>query len=267
MIVSVSRRCDIPRFQFEWFMDRLNAGCVEAVNPFNSRQVKRVSLIPEECVIIFWTRDPRNILATADELSYRGYRFYVMVTVTGYPLALEPSMVSTPKVLNAMKELARKIGADRVIWRYDPILLSSITDEDFHRENFKALAESLGGSVRRVIVSIYDEYRRSQQRLDGMEKAGGLRLIDADVAGVLSCMAKSAEDAGMDIQSCARKEDFSPFGIKPGACVDSELIGKLWGLAINGKGKSLRPNCLCCKSVDIGTYGLCSARCVYCYAW
>jgi hypothetical protein len=84
---------------------------------------------------------------------------------------------------------------------------------------------------------------------------------------LLTGLAKSAEAAGMEIQSCARKEDFLPFGIKPGACIDAELINKLWGLEPGGKDKNQRPNCLCCKSVDIGAYGMCSANCVYCYAW
>ncbi|MCL2443501.1 MAG: DUF1848 domain-containing protein, partial [Treponema sp.] len=73
--------------------------------------------------------------------------------------------------------------------------------------------------------------------------------------------------AGMEIQSCAEKEDYSLFGIKPGACIDASLIEKLWGIELGGKDKNQRPNCLCCKSVDIGAYGICSAGCVYCYAW
>ena len=267
MIVSVSRRCDIPRFQFEWFMEQLNAGFVETVNPYNSRQVRRVSLKPDEAVFVFWTRDPQNILDNADELTNRGFRFYVMVTVTGYPLALEPGMVRTSKALRATNDLARKIGPDRVIWRYDPILLSSVTDENFHRKNFKTITHNLEGSVKRVIISIYDEYRGAKQRLDAMEKMGILRLTDIDPAGLLTDMAKSAEEAGIEIQSCARKEDYSPYGIMPGACIDPVLIGKLWALETSGKDKNQRPNCLCCQSVDIGSYRLCSAKCVYCYAW
>jgi hypothetical protein len=270
MIVSVSRRCDIPRFQFNWFMENLNAGFVEVANPFNANQIKRVSLLPADVdAFVFWTRDPRHILANADELTERGCSFYVMVTVTGYPAELEPSMVCTHEVLTAMKELSRKIGPDRVIWRYDPVLITSITDEEFHRKNFSALADNLAGSVRRVIISIYDEYRGAKVRLAELERTGVLRLLDTSsgFAGLLTCFAEGAKNAGMEIQSCAEKEDFSPFGIKPGACIDAGLINKLWGLELKGKDKNQRPNCLCCKSVDIGAYGICDAHCVYCYAW
>jgi len=277
MVVSVSRRCDIPRFQFDWFMERVGEGFVDVANPYNSSQIKRVSLLPaggggksDDGVdaIVFWTRDPRRILVNADELAERGFPFYVMVTVTGYPAALEPYAPPAPEVLAAMNELARKIGKERVIWRYDPILLSSITDEDFHRANFNSLAQNLAGSVRRVIISIYDEYRGAKKRLDEMEKAGELRLLDigGDLLTLLADMAKSAEAAEMEMQTCAEKEDFSLLGIKHGACIDAALINKLFGLEFSGKDKNQRPHCLCCKSVDIGAYGTCEARCVYCYA-
>ena len=276
MIVSVSRRCDIPRFQFKWFMERLNAGFVETVNPFNANQIRRVSLVPRRPemkpedgvdVFIFWTRDPRNILSGAVELEKRGFPFYVMVTITGYPVELEPSMIRTEKVLTAIHELVRIIGPERIIWRYDPVLVSSVSDEDFHRKNFTALARSLSGSVRRVIVSAYSEYRGSKQRLEALEKLGVLRIIDADIAGLFSGLAKTAQSAGMEIQSCASKDDYSPYGIKQGACIDAELIGKLWGMEFSGKDKNQRPHCLCCQSVDIGSYRICAAHCVYCYAW
>jgi hypothetical protein len=224
---------------------------------------------PEDGVdlFVFWTRDPRNILASAAELEKRGFHFYVMVTITGYPISLEPSMVSTEKVLSAMQKLAHIIGPDRVIWRYDPILVSNITDEDFHRKNFNALAQRLSGSVRRVIVSVYNEYKGSKQRLEALERLGVLQIIDTDLAGLLTDLAKVAEAAGMEMQSCASKADYSPYGIRQGACIDSTLIGKLWGLEFTGKDRNQRPHCLCCQSVDIGSYRICAAHCVYCYAW
>jgi hypothetical protein len=256
-------------------MERLNEGFVEVANPFNANQIKRVSLLPRKDsedgvdAFVFWTRYPKDILDNAEELTRRGFPFYTMVTVTGYPVKLEPSMICTQQALTAMKELARKIGPDRGIWRYDPVLLTSMSDEDFHRANFDSIAQNLAGSVRRVIISVYDEYRGPKQRLEGMEKAGELRMLDVGthLAELLTSFAKSAEAAGIEIQSCAEKGNFSPFGIKPGACIDADLIKKLWGLELAGKDKNQRPHCLCCKSVDIGCYGTCPARCVYCYAW
>jgi hypothetical protein len=255
-------------------MERLDAGFVDVTNPFNANQVKHVSLLPRKGsedgldALVFWTRDTRNILANADELTKRGFPFYVMVTVTGYPPELEPNMISTQEALNAMKELAKKIGPDRVIWRYDPVFLTTVTDVEFHWQNFNAMAQQLEGSVKRVIISLYDEYRGAKQRLALMERQGRLQMLNVGdyIAELLSGIAKSAKAAGMEIQSCAEKEDFSPYGIKPGACIDATLLEKLWSLEFNGKDKNQRPHCLCCKSVDIGRYGTCTAQCVYCYA-
>jgi len=277
MIVSVSRRCDIPRQDFDWFMGRLDAGYVNVVNPFNRNQIRRVSLMPRSDntvdgvdVLVFWTRDPRHILANAEALTQRGFLFYVMVTITGYPSELEPSMTSARKICAAVKELSRKIGPERVIWRYDPLFISTITDEDFHRRNFSELARNLTGSVRRVIISLYDEYRGSKQRIDALERLGVFRMGKHDaagLAGLLTDIAKNAGAAGMEIQSCAEEVSLEPFGIKNGACIDAALINKLWGLEITGKDKNQRPHCLCCQSVDIGAYKSCSSGCVYCYAW
>ena len=277
MIVSVSRRCDIPRFQFKWFMERLKVGFVDAVNPFNARQIKRIPLVPMKegldsaegvDAFVFWTRDPRKILANADELTERGFPFYVMVTLTAYPSALEPSMISASKVLAGMKALALKIGPEKLIWRYDPVILSNLTNEDFHRANFNELALNLAGSVRRVIVSLYNEYPKTKTRFDGLQRAGVLQLLDAaSLPQLLAGFAKSAEAAGLEIQSCAEKENYTSLGIKPGACIDAAIMQKLFGLEFAGKDKNQRPHCLCCKSVDIGAYGLCAAHCVYCYAW
>jgi len=271
MIISVSRRCDIPRFQFDWFMERLNAGFTDVTNPFNAAQVRRISLEPGngDNVLVFWTRDPGNILAHAEELTNRGFPFYVMVTVTGYPVELEPDMPKAQEVCAVMKELALKLGRERVIWRYDPVFTSSITNEEFHLRNFKELALLLSGSVQRVIISLYDEYRGAKQRIQALEKAGILRIGQnntSNLAHLLTSLAESARAAGMEIQSCAEAESLEPFGIKSGACIDAALIRELWGLELIGKDKNQRSACLCCKSADIGSYGSCTAGCRYCYA-
>jgi len=277
MIVSVSRRCDIPQHSFDWFMARLDAGFCEVVNPYNRHQIRRVSLVPRRDngtdgvdVLVFWTRNPRHILAHAEELTQRGFPFYVMVTITGYPKELEPSMTPAAKVCAAVRELALKIGPDRVVWRYDPVFMSSITDADFHRRNFNELAQNLAGSVKRVIVSLYKEYRWAKQRIEAHERMGYFQMGQHDAAGIaelLTDMAESARAAGMEIQSCAEEVSLEPYGIRSSACIDAALINKLWGLEIKGKDKNQRPKCLCCQSVDIGSYSSCTSGCVYCYAW
>jgi hypothetical protein len=292
MIISVSRRCDIPRFRFDWFMERLDAGFVDVQNPFNAAQVRRLSLLPAGAdaldarenaeALVFWTRDPGNILAHAEALESRGFPFYVMTSVTGYPAALEPNVPQAETVIQTMGMLAQKTGPERVIWRYDPLFLSDQTDGEFHRRNFTALAARLQGTVRRVIVSVYDEYPAAERRLLTMEKRGVLKRLAhygpsagekggsqkpllPEVRELLAFFARAAAEAGMEIQSCA-EEDLAGTGIRPGACIDGELINKIRGkTGDTGRDKNQRPCCLCTRSVDIGTYGPCPAGCVYCY--
>jgi hypothetical protein len=281
MIISISRRSDIPRFRFDWFLERVKEGFVDVANPFNAAQVKRVSLKPEDAeFLVFWTRDPGALLEAQAVLE--PYPFYVMTTLTGYPKILEPNMPSQENVINAMKALSDRYGKTRVIWRYDPILFTSVTDAAFQIRNFQELANRLSGVVERVIISIYDEYGGAKRRLNGLEKEGRLVLLphyDQDgcllpeIKELVLRLAEIAKDAGMEMQSCA-EEGLSELGdqaaIKTGACIDGELIRKILGeKAIPGletRDKNQRPNCHCAPSVDIGSYGSCPAACVYCYA-
>ena len=279
MIVSASRRCDIPRFQFDWFLERLEAEFVDVANPYNAAQIKRVSLKSEDAeFLVFWTRDPRSLLSAPPKLEARP--FYVMTTLTGYPKALEPNAPPTEDIVQAMRALAEKWGSRRVIWRYDPILLTSLTDRAFHCRNFADLTARLAGTVERVIISIYDEYAGAKRRLLALEKGGVCKVFPhyneegfflTEVKELLAEFSRIAKAAGMEIQSCAEKEDLLSLGIKAGACIDGELIREIVGersslFDTKSRDKNQRPLCRCVPSVDIGSYGTCPAGCVYCYA-
>jgi hypothetical protein len=283
LIISISRRSDIPRFKFDWFLERMKEGFVDVANPFNAAQVRRVSLKPEDAeFLVFWTRDPKALLNAPDVLET--YSFYIMTTLTGYPKILEPNVPPQDDVINTMKALSTRYGKSKVIWRYDPILLTSITDTAFHIRNFQELAGRLSSALERVIISIYDEYSGAKRRLNDLEKEGHLALLphyDKDghllpeIKELVFHLAKIAKDAGIEMQSCAEEglseTDGQSAIIKTGACIDGELIRKIMGERktlpeLDGRDKNQRPNCHCVPSVDIGSYGSCPAACVYCYA-
>jgi hypothetical protein len=279
VIISISRRCDIPRFRFDWFLERLEAGFADVSNPFNVKQIRRVSLLPEDTeALVFWTRDPRQLLSHAQELENAGFFWYVMVTLNGYPECIEPNAAPAREIAAAMVELAFRIGERRVIWRYDPVLASSLTDYGFHERNFAALAAVLKGALRRVIVSVYDEYPRTKRRIAVLEAGNGdFRLLphydgegrlQGGIRDLLGSLAETAVGAGMEIQSCAEGENLEALGIRAGACIDGDLISGLRpGEALfPKKDRNQRPHCLCTTAVDIGTYTPCPAACVYCYA-
>ncbi len=173
MIISASRRTDIPAFYTPWLMNRIAAGYCTVPNPFNRNQVTRVSLLPEEvAAIVFWTRNPRPLLARLDELDARGFRYYFQYTILDYPRALEPKTPPVDAAVRTFRALADRLGPARVIWRYDPIVLSLATDADFHRQRFAAIARQLRGSTQRVVVSVMDHYKKIAGRLQALAAQG-----------------------------------------------------------------------------------------------
>jgi hypothetical protein len=179
VVISASRRTDIPSFYADWFFERLMEGFVDVRNPFNPKQMRRVLLDPESVAcLVFWTRDARPMLSRLDELE--PYAFYFHITIIGYGAALEPSGPLASEAVEMLKALASEIGQNRVIWRYDPVLLAGCYDANWHIRNFAALAKELSGSVRHCVISIYDAYRHTDVRL---KKAGFLPLCGARGGG------------------------------------------------------------------------------------
>lgn len=270
MIISASRRTDIPAFFAEWFMDRVREGYCEVANPFRADQVSRVSLQAEDVdAIIFITRDARPLLPHLAELDGRGLRYSFQYTLTGYPRALEARTPAVPKALETLRRLVAHIGPQRLVWRYDPILFTSLTPPAFHAEQFAYLAEALDGLTYRVTISIMDDYRWVTARLKRLEREGVARLEVAEevFGGVMRSLAATARKHGMEIFSCAEPIDLSPYGIAPGKCIDDAYLRRTFGIEVTRrKDPSQRKACGCVVSKDIGTYNTCRHGCVYCYA-
>ncbi len=270
MIISASRRTDIPAFYAQWMVRRLREGYATVANPYNCNQVTRVSLVPEDVdAIVFWTRNPRPLMPYLDELDSRGYRYYFQFTLLGYPRAIDPKSPSAATAVETFRELAGRLGARRVIWRYDPIVFSGLTPPAFHRENFARLAESLRGHTRRVVVSIVDMYRKIESRLGKLEGTpAALAPCPAEeFAPLMRGLAELAKENGMEIVSCAEEIDLRPFGILPGKCVDAQVLADAFGIAVpTAKDPTQRAACGCVASRDIGMYESCLFGCQYCYA-
>ena len=266
MIISVSRRTDIPASYSQWFMNRIRAGYCTVPNTFNPSQISRVSLRPEDVeVIVFWTRNPRPLFPYLSELDNRGYRHYFLFTLMANPREIDPGLPPVDASIKTFQDLSERIGPDRVIWRYDPILLTSITDFDFHQKTYRHIAGALKGYTKRSIVSVAHLYRKIQKRLRELEKRGVQLLERNDLASLMGSLAEIANQNGMVIQSCA--DELNLPGIIPGKCVDGELISKVFGLNPELKKDSCQRNqCGCVESKDIGMYESCPCGCVYCYA-
>ncbi len=268
MIVSASRRTDVPALYGAWLDRRIAAGFARVRHPFDTRVVRRIDLRPPPLgrmdALVLWTRDPGPCLDRVQRWEDRGVRTLWLVTVTGYPRELEPGAPPWQRAVASVRALAGRIGAERVAWRYDPVLLAPGrgVDAAFHRQRFAALARALEGAVGRCIVSVYDPYRAPGARL---HRAGWPRDPSGGAAAVCAGLAAVARRHGIRVQSCC--EDLEVFGIHPGACIDGGLISRLWGVPWHGRtDPGQRPGCRCARSADIGAYDTCTHGCLYCYA-
>lgn len=272
MIVSASRRTDIPAFYARWFINRVREGFCFVVNPFNSKQVSRVSLHVEDVdAVVFWTRNPKPILEHLPELDQRGFAYYFQVTLLDYPEYYEPYLPRLDRRIESFKRLSERIGPDRVIWRYDPIIVSTATPFDWHGQRFEYLAGELEGFTHRSVVSFVDFYRKTERRLSELEKTANVRferepLGQPEAEALLTRMSGAASTRGLEIRSCAEPADLSHTGVSPGACIDGELIRRLGGPARLPKDPGQRPACRCVVSRDVGVNDTCIYGCRYCYA-
>ncbi len=273
MIISASRRTDIPAFFASWLMDCIRRGEVRARNPFNPTQEKVVSLRPADIeAIVFWTRNATPLIRHLPELDDRGYRYIFLYTINGYGSPLEPNSPPVDNAIETFRNLSERVGASRVIWRFDPILFPEGEGTDWITSRFDKIAQSLYGSTRRVIISFLDRYKKVARRLTRLAKDTGLTLKDVtgeeeSLGHIAAVLATVAAESGIKIFSCAEKVDLLPYGIKPGSCIDAHYLNETFCLTIPAsKDKSQRPLCRCAPSQDIGAYNTCRHECVYCYA-
>jgi hypothetical protein len=272
MIISASRRTDIPKYYTEWFMNRIRAGFCTVPNPYNPEQVSYVSLLPEDVdVIVFWTRDPRPLMPYLTELDLMGFRYYFQFTLTAYPRVLDPFLPDQAEQIDTFRALASQIGSHKVIWRYDPIVFSNITDYDYHQSHFEHLASVLAGYTRRCVISILDLYSKTSLRLAKLRESGVLIQStpekDERFGWLLESLVRTAGRYDMVLQSCAEEMDLTRYGIQPGKCIDDNYIADVFGIEVSHrKDPGQRPTCGCVESKDIGAYDTCLHGCQYCYA-
>jgi Domain of unknown function (DUF1848) len=270
MIISASRRTDVPAFYSRWFLKRIEAGYCDVRNPFNPKQVSQVSLKPEDVdVIVFWTRNALPLLHRIEELDRNGYRTLFLYTLMDNPRPMDPRCPSLEKALATFKALSDRIGPGRITWRYDPMVFSNATPPDFHRKTYEEISRHLRGYTSRSIISVVNIYKKARQRLSGLREKG-IEVMEREERAfgeLMGFMAAVARDRGMALSSCAQEKDLTGYGVLPGKCIDDGQIREVFGLEVNrAKDPSQRKACRCVVSKDIGMYDTCLYGCAYCYA-
>lgn len=262
LILFASGRCDIPAFYSDWFYQRIQEGFVDVRNPFNPHQISRIPLTKENIdVIIFCSKNPAPMLSRLHKLTLP-YLFHV--TITPYKAEME-AIQNKKEVIQTIHTLSKMIGKQRVIVRYDPILLSEQYTIDYHIRAFKQLCAQVHQDIDTVIISFVDMYKntklnKQKMKLKDMSEEDQLRIAEA--------FGKIASSYGLQIQTCAETIDLRKFGIESRPCMNMEDLQKAIKQEFpKPKGAGVRGQvCGCLPSVDIGDYNCCAHHCLYCYA-
>jgi len=268
VIVSASYRTDIPAFYAEWFVRRLDEGFALVRNPY-SAQMYRVDLRPQRVTgFVFWTRNFGPLLERLDRLRAFGRPFVVQFTITDYPRQIEPAVIPAEKAVAQMHRLAREVHPLCPVWRYDPVLFTSLTPTEFHERNFARLAAALEGATDEVVISFAQIYAKSRRNLDAAARRHGFTWTDApddakrELAERLALLARRH---GMRLTVCSQPEYLAP-GAEEARCVDVRRLARISGEPLEAPLKGNRPGCACHESRDIGEYDTCPHGCLYCYA-
>ena len=263
MILSASRRTDIPNYYSDWFFNRLQEGFLYVRNPMNAHQISKIDLSPDviDC-IVFWTKNPRNMMNRLEEL--QGYDYYFQFSITGYGKDVEPNIPDKKEVIiPTFVELSKQIEK-KVIWRYDPILLSERYTIEYHLKAFEVIASKLSGYTERVIISFVDLYTKTQRNTADLKIQ---EITKEKMIELANRMAEVAKKYSLIIETCAEEIELEAVGVQHGSCIDKKLIEEIIDCKLTvGKDKNQRDECGCYASVEIGTYNTCLNGCRYCYA-
>ena len=249
MIISASRRTDIPTYYSKWFFNRLKEGYVLVRNPMNAHQISKIPLNPDVVDgIVFWTKNPIPMLEKLDML--RDYMYYFQFTLNSYAQDVETHIPSKQShVIPAFKKLSDLIGPNRVIWRYDPILLNDTYTPEYHIRYFERIAKELSSYTKKCTISFIDFYRNTTRNVSGLSLHDFPQEIQRNLAKELAAIAHSY---GLMIDTCAEGIELQEYGIEHARCIDDRLLSKLLGCPLEvGKDKSQRLECGCIESLDI----------------
>lgn len=284
MILSASRRTDIPAFYSDWFFERLKAGFFLVPNPINPQKIAKIDVKPAKITkiqqnllgekkifldgnlegIVFWTKNPRPMMSRLNELG--DIKYYFLYTLNAYPKNIEAGLPPLDARIESFKELSKNCP---VIWRYDPILLADGIDVKWHKKQFKFLCESLKGYTKHCKISfLITSYSGCAKNLYCPN------LFQKDE--ILKSFSEIAKENGIQIEACAENGDYSKFGIIPSKCIDGEIFEQLLtekyadqNIIVKRKNSKIdgqRKFCGCMPAVDIGRYDTCHHGCTYCYA-
>ena len=264
MIISASRRTDLPAFYSEWLFNRLKEEYVLVRNPMNIHQIGKISLSPDVVDgIVFWTKNPMPMMGRLSELEK--YTYYFQFTLTAYDRDVEQNIPSkNGLIIPAFQTLSKSIGRARVVWRYDPIFFNDRYTMEYHCKYFRVLASKLSDYTEKCTISFLDLYKNTERNVRPLNIQVETLEMQYELMQRFSEIAK---EYGFYIDTCAEKIELGSLDIPHACCIDKDRFERIGNCKLTlGKDPNQRAECGCVASIDIGTYNTCKHGCLYCYA-
>ncbi|HCY77659.1 MAG TPA: hypothetical protein DHV28_17240 [Ignavibacteriales bacterium] len=288
VIVSASRSTDIPAFYADWFVNRWEKGYVRWKNPFNG--VYSYASFVNTRAVVFWSKNPKPMLKHIDYLNKNIKNYYFQYSLNDYEKeGYEGNVPPLKNRIETFKILSKEIGKDKVIWRFDPLLLTDTIDVGELLNRVKNIGEQLNEYTEKLVFSYADikVYTKVANNLK-KEHIPYREFSPGDMVKFAEGLQELNKSWKLKLATCAEKEPLGKYGIEHNKCIDDDLMIQLFSqdkklmdfLGVkeetqlsffeparkNLKDKGQRELCGCMISKDIGQYNTCPHECVYCYA-
>jgi len=276
-IISCSRRTDIPAFLMDWVLDKIQVGYVDVVNPFNRKQVSRISLHNKDVKCwVWWSKNFENWRNTYEKSpkifkSYRGH--YFQFTINS-PSELEQNVnISLEERFSQLDWLIEEFGSNAISYRFDPIILYKRKDEKKIKSNldkFEYIIENVSAlGLKEMTFSFATIYAKVNNRLFKR----GYIPVDPPLnkkKEILNKLLGICDKYEIEMRACCQPDLIENMEINQAHCIDVNKIERVIGKKIQKfKDTGQRKGCGCFKSKDIGGYSgifRCRHNCAYCYA-
>ncbi|MFA5073752.1 MAG: DUF1848 domain-containing protein [Nitrospirota bacterium] len=263
-IISASRRTDIPAYYSEWLIRRLKAGFVMVQQPFSQKYFP-VSLQPETVgAIVLWSKNYSPLLPRLELIEQTTKNFFFHFTITGHA-ELESN---APDYTDAVKDfifISKRYSPKQLVWRFDPICITDKLSFELHEERFLNCARLLKGHATRCFVSFVHPYKKVITNIKQDTNHALARLTDTVKKDFARKLASHAQRYGIRMHACCNDFLVSDT-IGKASCINGHSLSELFHTPFSKQAASLRKECACTKSIDIGEYNTCPQGCVYCYA-
>jgi len=285
IVISASRRTDIPAFYMDWFMDRIDRGFFNVTNPYN-KITKKIDVSPDKIhTIVFWSKNYAPFLKAGFDKILRkmGYNLFFHFTINSTSSLLEPEVPFLDERLLQLRLLCENNGSKSVVWRFDPVCYYKTKSGKVENNlaGFPKIAEKVSAlGISKCITSFAGQYRKIEKRVQFLKSRGEDVPLLIDIKSekkieIVKRMANLLYKKGIELALCSEEKLFSDItrkeNITRSACISGQVFADLFKGGVEGKrdyGQRAKLGCMCTKSVDIGSYELhpCFNNCLFCYA-